>query len=418
MWIVFCVFLILTQTVFFMEKLFQYQAGLLQNITNQFNRYLFKEIVWDERFVGIKGLRGVGKTTLLLQHLKYNLSDTNKNLYVTLDHPYFYSNTLFELAQSFYQLGGKTLLVDEVHKMKDWSNQIKIIYDGLPGLQLIFTSSSALDIYRGESDLSRRVVTYELAGLSFREFLELYHGIHYPKIEFNDLLDNHTDHAAAIIDACKPLALIKDYLHKGYFPFSKGLSVNSFEVRLIQTLDAVLNEDLSYVDNYTMDNIFKIKKLLGILAESVPFSANITSIANKLAISRNTIKEYLHAMEKAGILNYLNRKGKGISLLQKPDKIYLENTNLSYALKSQPDIGTLRETFILNQFKNSGKQVRLPEEADLIVYDQQRDYIFEIGGKNKSGKQIKNKSNGYIIADDIEIGFMNKIPLYLFGFLY
>lgn len=401
-----------------MEKLFQYQDSLLQNITNNFNRYLFKDIAWDERFVGIKGLRGVGKTTLLLQHLKYNLSDTTKNLYATLDHPYFYSNTLFELAQSFYQLGGKTLLVDEVHKMKDWSGQIKIIYDGLPDLQLIFTSSSALDIYRGESDLSRRVLTYQLAGLSFREFLELYHGIYYPKIEFQDLLENHTKHAAAIIDLCKPLALIKDYLRKGYFPFSKGLSVISFEVRLIQTLEVVLNEDLLYVDNYTADNIFKIKKLLGILAESVPFTANITAIADKLAISRNTIKEYLHAMEKAGLLNFLNRKGKGISLLQKPDKIYLENTNLSYALKSHPDSGTLRETFVLNQLKNSGKKIYLPEEGDIIVYDQRHYYTFEIGGKNKSGKQIKNKLNSYIIDDDIETGFMNKIPLYLFGFLY
>ena len=401
-----------------MDKLFQYQAALLQNITNHFNRYLFKEIAWDERFVGIKGLRGVGKTTLLLQHLKFNLKDTDKHLYVTLDHPYFYTNTLYELAQSFHQLGGETLLVDEVHKMKDWSSQIKIIYDGLPGLQLIFTSSSALDIYRGESDLSRRVLSYQLAGLSFREFLELYHGIYLPKIEFEDLLENHTKHAAVIVNQCKPLALMKGYLRKGYFPFSKGLSVNSFEVRLIQTLDAVLNEDLSYVENYTTDNIFKIKKLLAILAESVPFTANISSIADKLAIGRNTIKEYMHAMEKAGLLNYLNRKGKGISLLQKPDKIYLENTNLSFALKSQPDIGTLRETLILNQFKNSGKKVYLPEEGDMLVYDQRRNYTFEIGSKTKTGKQIKNKSNSYIIADDIEVGFMNKIPLYLFGFLY
>jgi predicted AAA+ superfamily ATPase len=401
-----------------MEKLFQYQAGLLQNISNNFHRYLFKDIAWNDRFVGIKGLRGVGKTTLLLQHLKYNLVDTTKHLYVTLDHPYFYSNTLYDLAQSFYQLGGQTLLVDEVHKMKDWSSQIKIIFDGLPGLQIIFTSSSALDIYRGESDLSRRVLTYQLAGLSFREYIDLYHNIHYPKIEFQDLLQNHPTHANAITNLCKPLALMKDYLRRGYFPFSKGLSAASFEVRLIQPLEVVLNEDLSYVDGYTADNIFKIKKLLGILAESVPFTANISSIADKLAIGRNTIKEYLHALEKAGLLNFLNRKGKGVSLLQKPDKIYLENTNLSYALKSQPDAGILRETFVLNQLKNSGKKIYLPEEGDIIVYDQRHNYTFEIGGKSKPGKQIKTRPNSYIIADDIETGYMNEIPLYLFGFLY
>ncbi len=401
-----------------MEKLFQYQAGLLKNISNDFNRYLFKDIRWDDRFVGIKGLRGVGKTTLLLQHLKYNLQDTNKHLYVTLDHPYFYSNTLYDLAQSFHQLGGETLLADEVHKMKDWSRQIKIIFDGFPGLQLIFTSSSALDIHRGESDLSRRVLTYQLPGLSFREYLELYHNINYPRIEFPDLLQNHTIHSAALSKLCKPLALIKDYLKRGYFPFSKSLGHESFEVRLIQTLEVVMNEDLSYIEGYSADNIFKIKKLLGILAESVPFTANISSIADKLAIGRNTIKEYLQALEKAGLLSFLNRKGKGVSLLQKPDKIYLENTNLSYALKTHPDAGTIRETFILNQLKNSGKKIYLPNEGDIIVADQRHNYTFEIGGKNKAGDQLKNKANSFIIADDIETGFLNKIPLYLFGLLY
>ncbi len=401
-----------------MEKLFQYQAALLQNVSNDFNRYLFKDIAWKDRFAGIKGLRGVGKTTLLLQYLKYNLKDTIKHLYVTLDHPYFYSNTLFDLAESFHQLGGQTLLVDEVHKMKDWSRQIKIIFDALPQLQLIFTSSSALDIHRGEADLSRRVLTYNLAGLSFREYLELYHNIRYPMIEFQDLIQNHTAHSAAIAKLCKPLALMKDYLKRGYFPFSKSLEYESFEVRLIQTLEVVMNEDLSYVEGYTTDNIFKIKKLLGILAESVPFTANISSIAGKLAIGRNTIKEYLQALERAGLLSFLNRKGKGVSLLQKPDKIYLENTNFSYALKSHPDVGTIRETFVLNQLKSSDKKIYLPDEGDIIVYDQRRNYTFEIGGKNKQGGRMKNKPNSFIIADDIENGYMNKIPLYLFGFLY
>ncbi len=183
-------------------------------------------------------------------------------------------------------------------------------------------------------------------------------------------------------------------------------------------MEVILNEDLSYIDGYNADNIFKIKKLLGILAESVPFTANISSIADKLAIGRNTIKEYLHALEKAGLLNFLNRKGKGISLLQKPDKIYLENTNLSYALKSLPDIGTIRETFVLNQLKNMGKAIYLPDDGDIMVHEQKHNYLFEIGGKGKPDKQVKGKANSFVIADDIETGFMNKIPLYLFGFLY
>lgn len=401
-----------------MEKLFQYQAALLQNISNDFNRYLFDKIQWNERFIAIKGLRGVGKTTLLLQHLKYNLKDATQHLYVTLDHPYFYSHTLYDLAQSFYQLGGRTLLVDEVHKMKDWSRQIKIIFDGLPDLQVIFTSSSALDLFRGEADLSRRVISYQLTGLSFREYLQFYHGVNYPLIELEELLRNHTLHSEAITKLCKPLALMKDYLKRGYFPFSKSLNDISFEIRLMQTMEVILNEDLSYIDGYNADNIFKIKKLLGILAESVPFSANISSIADKLALGRNTIKEYLHAMEKAGMLNFLNRKGKGISLLQKPDKIYLENTNFSYALKSSPEIGTIRETFILNQLKNANKSIFLPDQGDILVQEQNYSYLFEIGGKGKSDKQLKDKPNSYIIADDIETGYMNKIPLYLFGLLH
>lgn len=401
-----------------MEKLFQYQAALLQKVNQDFNRYLFNEIEWNERFVGIKGLRGIGKTTLLLQHLKYNLKDTNKNLYVTLDHPWFYNQTLFDLAQQFHQLGGKTLLVDEVHKLKDWSSQIKIIYDALPDLQVIFTSSSALDLYRGEADLSRRVLSYELKGLSFREYLSFFHQINYPKISLADLTENHTQIANKLSTLFKPLSLFPDYLKKGYFPFSKGLSQHSFEARLIQTIEVTLNEDLAYIEGYSSEHIFKIKKLLGILSESVPFTANVSAIADKLEIGRNTIKTYLHALEKAGILHFLNRDGKGISLLQKPDKIYLENTNLSYVLKMSPDIGTIRETFILNQLINYSNDVFLPKKGDISINENNKLYTFEIGGKGKSNKQIQNLDNAYTIADDIEIGFMNKIPLYLFGFLY
>lgn len=401
-----------------MEKLFQYQASLLQKIDNGFNRYLFDQVQWEERFVGIKGLRGVGKTTLLLQHLKYNLKDTDTNLYVTLDHPWFYNNSLFDLAQQFYQMGGRTLLVDEVHKMKDWSRQIKIIYDGLPDLQLIFTSSSALDLYRGEADLSRRVLSYELKGLSYREYLSFFHQINLPAIPLAEILENHITHANEISSLFKPLALFPDYLKKGYFPFSKTLSQASFEVRLIQTIEVILNEDLAYIEGYNAEHIFKIKKLLGILSESVPFTANISAIADKLEIGRNTIKEYLHALKKAGLLHFLNRNGKGISLLQKPDKIYLENTNLSYALKSSPDVGTLRETFVLNQLTNYNNEVYLPKYGDISIKENDQLFTFEIGGKGKGIKQIENIKDAFIIADDIEIGFMNKIPLYLFGFLY
>jgi predicted AAA+ superfamily ATPase len=401
-----------------MEKLFQYQNNLLSSIDGGFFRYLFSRIPWKERFVGIKGLRGVGKTTLLLQYLKYQLGPSEKNLYVTLDHPYFYTHSLYELAESFYHAGGETLLVDEVHKMSNWSGQIKTIYDGLPEVQVVFTASSALDLYRGEADLSRRVLTFSLAGMSFREYLHLYHGLQFEPVELPDLLANHLSLAGQVTSRCRPLALFRDYLISGYFPFSRGLTAASFESRLIQTLEVVLNEDISYVEGYTADNIFKLKKLLGILAESAPFTANISSIAGKLGIGRNTLMAYLHALEKAGLLRFLNREGKGISLLQKPDKIYLENTNLAHALKMHPEKGTLRETFMLNQLTHAGLAVYLPQDGDIRVDDGGHLYVFEIGGKAKTDAQIKNIKNSFIVADDIEIGFRHKIPLYLFGFLY
>ena len=401
-----------------MEKLFQYQNSILKRVSDGFFRPAFQKIPWQERFVGIKGLRGVGKTTLLLQHLKYDLGVSAEHLYVTLDHPYFYSHSLYDLAESFYHRGGVTLLVDEVHKMQNWSEQIKIIYDGLSELQLVFTASSALDIFRGGADLSRRVLTFSLNGLSFREYLQFYHDIRLEPIRLSELLANHIHLATHISAQFRPLALFKDYLQRGYFPFSRMLSKESFEQRLIQTLEVVLNEDLSYVEGYSSDHIFKVKKLFGILAESAPFTANISAISDKLAIGRNTLLAYLHALEKAGLLHFLNREGKGVSLLQKPDKIYLENTNLAYVLKEQPDPGTLRETFMLNQLENAGKATRLPKQGDMMIVEEEEKIVFEIGGRNKNGRQIENIENGFVVADDIEIGFEKKIPLYLFGLLY
>jgi predicted AAA+ superfamily ATPase len=401
-----------------MELLLQHQASLLTGINSGFTRYLFEKLPWQERFIGIKGLRGVGKTTLLLQHLKYNLQPTPEHLYVTLDHPYFYSNTLFELAQDFYKLGGKTLLVDEIHKLPNWSGELKIMYDGLPGLQVVFTASSALDIYRGASDLSRRVLSYNLGGLSFREYLQLFHGVSFPVIPLNDLLTHHMPLAINIMQQIKPLALFKEYLVRGYFPFGKGQSDESFEARLLQTIEVVMNEDLAFVEGYSADHIYKIKKLLGVLAETTPFTANISSIADKLGIGRNTVTRHLHAMEKAGILNFLNREGKGISLLQKPDKMFTENTNFSYVLKYQPDRGTLRETFLINQLKNAGFMLSLPEKGDVLITQKDWSVLFEIGGKDKKAKQVEGVGNSYFIADDIESGYLKKIPLYLFGFLY
>jgi predicted AAA+ superfamily ATPase len=401
-----------------MELLMQHQASLLSKVEPGFTRYLFDALPWQERFLGIKGLRGVGKTTMLLQHLKFHLHGKSEHLYVTLDHPYFYNHTLFELAQAFYKLGGKTLLVDEVHKLPNWSRELKIIYDGMPDLQVVFTASSALDIYRGESDLSRRVLSYTLGGLSFREYLQLFHGVSFPAIPLNELLTEHSAWASDIMKQIKPLALFKTYLVRGYFPFGHGQTDESFEARLLQTIEVVMNEDLAFVEGYSADHIYKIKKLLGVLAETTPFTVNIASMANKLGIGRNTVTQYLHAMAKAGILNFLNREGKGFSQMQKPDKLFPENTNFSHALRYQPDKGTVGETFLVNQLKNAGFALSLPDQGDILVHQKQGAIVLEIGGKDKKGKQVDAVPNSYIVADDIESGYLKKIPLYLFGFLY
>lgn len=401
-----------------METLYQYQVNLLRTITNDFVRYLHSQIEWNDRFVAIKGLRGVGKTTLLLQYLKFELKDTTKNLYVTLDHPYFYDNSLYDLAVAFDKSGGKVLLVDEVHKLKNWSKQLKIIYDGFPDLQVIFSSSSALDLYRGEADLSRRVITHQLSGLSFREYLKFTQNIDIEAFTVNDILENHLEITESVVSKVRPLPHFKAYLKTGYFPFAKGLTVASLTTRLTTILEVVLTEDMAYVQGYSSDDFFKLKKLLAVVSETVPFTVNVTSIANDLNIGRNKLKEYLHAIEGSGIIRFLNRDGKGISTLKKPDKIYLENTNLSFALKAIPNDGTLRETFALNQLSGAGFDVKLPSKGDMLIEAAEKAVTFEIGGKNKTAKQLEGVENSFVLADDIEVGFGNKIPLYLMGFLY
>ncbi|MEN0051386.1 MAG: AAA family ATPase, partial [Bacteroidota bacterium] len=247
-----------------MQQLIQYQANLLANINQDFIRYAYSKLPWTSRFLGIKGFRGVGKTTMLLQHLKYDLKDTSQHLYVTLDHPYFYQNSLYELADDFYKLGGKTLLVDEVHKITDWSRQLKIIYDGFPDLQLIFSSSSALDILRGESDLSRRVLVYELGGLSFREYLSFVHQIDFPVYTLKEIIEKHTAIAHEIAAQIKPIALFRAYLENGYYPYAKNESKALFQKRLLQSLEVVLQSDINYIYGYTTENTAKIKKLLAV----------------------------------------------------------------------------------------------------------------------------------------------------------
>lgn len=396
-----------------MDVLFEYNDILLANTPLKIQRFLYDVVNWEERMIAIKGPRGTGKTTMMLQRIKQT-KKTNA-LYVTAEHPYFYNHTIYDVASQYYKMGGRYLFVDEVHKYPRWSRELKVIYDGFPELKIVFSASSALDIYKGEADLSRRTITYQLPGLSFREYLHFTKSISVDAIPFHDILKNHRQISFEITPGIDILPLFKAYLQTGYLPILIESSGKNYLVRLAQMINAVIDTDLAYVDGYSSGTSFKVKKLLGVLAESVPFKPNISAIGRKLDISRDSVYTYLKHLRDAHLLNFLIKDGKGISTLQKPDKLYLENTNLAYSLVAHPDIGSLRETFLLNQLMNAGLDVKAPEKGDFLV---EGSVLLEIGGKNKGRKQVVHADESYVAADDIEHGFGSRIPLWLFGFLY
>ena len=397
-----------------MESLLNFQDNILLTVNNNFRRYLHKEINWNQRMIGVKGPRGAGKTTLLLQHLKYDLGvDSSKGLYITADHTWFFTNSLWDTAFQWYKMGGEVLLIDEVHKYPNWSRELKNIYDGIPGLKVIFSASSALDIYRGQADLSRRVISYSLPGLSFREYLAFSGIATFPPITLADIQYRHREISQEIVSAIRPISHFTKFLESGYLPiFSEG--ENEYLSKLEQIINAVVDTDLAYIASYNAGTAIKVKKLLGVIAESAPFKPNISALSNKLDISRDRVLEYIYQLRDAGLLNVLSIAGKGVSRLQKPDKIFLENTNLSYAIVPNPDKGNLRETFLLGQLLNAGLDVFEPNSGDFLT----NGISIEVGGKNKSTKQVREVDSFILAADDIEIGFGTKIPLWLFGFLY
>lgn len=397
-----------------MEPLLIFQDTLLQSVNNEFRRALHQKVNWNQRMIGIKGPRGAGKTTVLLQHLKYDLGGQKiAGLYVTADHPWFYNHSLLETAMNWYQRGGEVLLIDEVHKYANWSRELKNIYDGLPELKVIFSASSALDIYRGQADLSRRVISYNLPGLSFREYLAFKGIATFSPIPWSDLQERHREIALEIVEKLRPLPAFTNYMENGYLPiFVEG--EEEYLIKLGQIINTVIDADLAYIASYNAGTAIKIKKLLGAVAESAPFKPNISALANKLDIARDSVLEYIYQLRDASLLNVLSVAGKGVSRLQKPDKIYLENTNLSYALHPNPDKGNLRETFILSQLLNAELAVFEPKKGDFLVGD----LTIEVGGRDKSAKQVLDEASYLIAADDIEVGFGKKVPLWLFGFLY
>lgn len=397
-----------------MEKFRLKHSRLIENTALDFQRYLLSQLPWEEKLVGLKGSRGVGKSTLLLQYIKQRYGQSTTALYISLDDLYFSENTLTRLAEDFAAKGGTHLFVDEVHKYPNWAVELKNIYDGLPGLRVVFTGSSLLEILNARADLSRRALVYSLQGLSFREYLNLNLNIDLKAYTLKDILDNHLDIALEISNKLKPLQHFEGYLRTGYFPFYKGKEVIYYK-QLQEIINMIIEIELPQLRGTGTALIPKIKQLIFILSQSVPFKPNASALANKIKISRKTLLEYFNYLSDAQVFNALYKEAHGISLLQKPEKLFLENSNYLYAIKQDaPNTGSLRETFFYNQVKQ-GHQVTYPDRGDFCVDGK---YYFEVGGKSKRGGQLSGATLGYVAADGIELGYDRKIPLWLFGFLY
>lgn len=397
-----------------MEKLFQKFFEKIARTQVLTVRDFTHEVDWSNRMVGIKGSRGIGKTTLILQYLKTNYEINEKILYVSLDDLYFTENKMYELASKFHKQGGLVLALDEVHKYPNWAIELKNVYDDFPELKIIFTGSSLLHLMQAKADLSRRAVVYNMYGLSFREYLYFESNISQPTLRLDYLLENHVSIAMSVIEKIKPLEHFKSYLHHGYYPYYKE-NENSFHQKLSETLLTVLEVDIPQFTGIQTSNILYLKKLLKIISGSVPFQPNMNALSSRTGISLNTMKNYLHYLYEAQILSALYVQDNGINSLGKPQKIYLDNTNLMYNQADEnANVGNIRETFFVNQLKNT-YDIKASKFADFIV---DASYTFEVGGINKSKKQIVNIQNSFVVKDDIEVGYNNTIPLWLFGFLY
>jgi uncharacterized protein len=376
-------------------------------------RSFIKSIDWNNRLIGIKGSRGVGKTTLILQYIRLNFKPNSTTLYVSLDNLYFLENKLYDLAYNFYKKGGEFLAIDEVHKYPNWSIELKNIYDDMPDLRIVFTGSSLLQLRKAKADLSRRAVIYVMPGLSFREFLKFETKIEFGTYTIDEILKNHIDIAIGIKQKIKPLKYFGNYLDYGYYPFYLE-SKKSFHQKLSEILLTVLEVDIPLYAHIQTSNIIYLKKLLKVISNSAPFKPNMNSLSERTGISLNTMKLYLKLLSEAELLQLLYVENKGINSLNKPEKIFLNNSNLMINLSLNANLGNIRETFFFNQLSKNNS-VNASKKTDFIVNEK---FSFEIGGKSKSQKQIKNINNAYVVKDDIEIGFNNNIPLWLFGFLY
>lgn len=399
-----------------MDQLIEKYRKKLVATPLEFVRSSHDKIAWKSRLIGIKGARGIGKTTMLLQHIKAFMPDVDSTLYVTLDDIWFSDNKLVDLADRFVKYGGRSLFLDEVHKYPNWSQEVKNIYDDYPELHIVFTGSSLLEILNARADLSRRAITYEMQGLSFREYLNLVHGTNFRIYSLEEILHSHEGVSREVLREVKPLPLFDMYLQKGYYPFVVE-EPDLYHERLAEVVNMIIEVELPLLRNVAIHYTKKLKQLLLAVAESAPFIPNVSHLAERTSINRNTLVTYLHYLSESGLTYPLHRKASGITRMQKPEKLYLENSNLAYAiLGPEPNKGGMRETFFANQISHVHK-CTYPPKGDFLVDSH---WLFEIGGRNKSTKQISEWQEGdyFVARDGIEYGYSNHIPLWQFGFLY
>lgn len=390
-----------------MRALVARYRNILKNVDTSYVRNIHSTIPWNDRLIAILGARGVGKTTLVLQHIKL-YEDVDTTLFVYADDLWFSTHSLVTLAEIFYTNGGRVLYIDEIHKYKNWSQEIKNIYDQYPDLKVRYTGSSILDLQKGSHDLSRRVLEFQMHGLSFREYVALRYGADIPIHTLEQVLANkiefpYTDY--------RPVALFKEYLRQGYYPYFKE---PGYELRLTKTINAILEVDIPKFAELSISASEKLKTLLYIVAQSVPFKPNYSKIARDLNMHRNAVSDLMVWLDKADLINILRDDVEGYKLLGKVNKIYLNNPNLAYALSDdEPNIGNIRETIFLAWLRATHK-VTASSVSDFKVGK----YTFEVGGKKKGQHQIKDVEHAYVVKDDIEYGHLNEVPLWAFGLLY
>ena len=397
------------------QDLYINSARLVKAVDLKFMRYMYSVIDWDVRMLCIRGARGVGKTTMMLQYMKEHKLPSALALYVSLDDLWFSDHRLIDLADYHFKQGGTHLFIDEVHRypFRTWSQELKNIYDRYPGFHIVFSGSSMLQLDVSSADLSRRCIFYDMQGLSFREYLSLEHQIHLPVMTLSKLLETHEQLSVDITEKTKILPLFNEYLRCGYYPFYRETR-SSYGKAIQQVVSSIIDTDLPAVEKVEYITATKMKRLFVLLSQIVPFTLNLTSLGQQIETSRQTVLRMCHLLRQSGLLNLLYNAKSNLNQLGKPEKLYMENPNLLYAMSSNAEIGTVRETFFVNQLSAS-YNLSFSGTGDFVVDDKM---IFEIGGKNKNYDQIKDIPNSYLAVDDTEIGYSHRIPLWMFGLLY